>query len=218
MSTGAQEITAMDVDTDPKEATAATEATAPMETSSGDPSVSEPVPESPCTLNGCWVLDKTKGEWSMRGYLEAMNVNELAIKAHEKGEQEFDTIHTISLLKDRVKITKRSRVNADLVVDLPLGVEHTEYLPPGDRPKKSLAISNHPGHLQVESTMPTMNGVAKVTDIKELQTNSDAVDREANPTVVMQTLTIVNEQTGQTHTTTRYFIPYRDTPPHEVLG
>jgi len=29
------------------------------------------------TLNGCWSLDKSRGEWSMRHYLEVMGVNEL---------------------------------------------------------------------------------------------------------------------------------------------
>ena len=227
-STNDQESTAMEVDdpepksaasSPPKEDSSMTPAptsedpTAAPAAASKEADVPADVPPPPTSLNGCWILDKARGEWSMRGYLEAMNVNELAIKAHEKGEQEYDTFHTITLTEDRVKIIKRSRVNADLVVDLPLGTEQTEYLPPGDRPKKSLAVSDHPGHLQIQTSMPTVNGLAKVTDIKVLQTK---VDDDPNKTMMLQTLTIINEQTGQTHTTTRYFLPYGATPPHEV--
>jgi hypothetical protein len=163
------------------------------------------------TLNGCWILDKSQGEWSMKGYLQTMDVNELAIAAHEKGENENDTFHTIEMDQQRVKITKRSRVNADLVVDLPLGIEQVIHLPPGDRAKRSFAESQHMGHVQIKSSLHTVNGVANVTDIKMLERN---VDGDPNKTRVVQTLTIQNEQTGKTHTTTRYFIPYLDTPPH----
>ena len=168
------------------------------------------------SLNGCWILDKSRGTWSMSGYLESMQVNDLAIKAHEKGENEYDTYHTIELDVDgnkRVKITKRSRVNADLIVDLPLGEEHVEYLPPGDRPKKSLATSEHPGHLHITSSLHTVNGVANVTDQKVLEKN---VDGDPNKVMIVQTLTIINAQTKKEHTTTRYFIPYLGTPPHLV--
>lgn len=181
-----------------------------MQVDSGDskPAAKAPVRDS---LNGCWILDKSRGNWSMAGYLEAMDVNDLAIKAHEKGEQEHDTFHTIELGRDRVKIIKRSRVNADLTIDVPLGQEHVEYLPPGDRPKKTFATSDHPGHLQIISSLPTVNGLAKVTDIKRLETN---VDGDPSKVMVVQTLTVVNDQTGKTHTTTRHFIPYIGTPPH----
>ena len=47
------------------------------------------------SLSGSWILDKNRGNWSMRGYLETLNVPELAIQANEKGETELDTIHTI---------------------------------------------------------------------------------------------------------------------------
>ena len=149
----------------------------------------------------------------MSGYLECMQVNDLAIKAHEKGENEYDTYHTVELDDKRVKITKRSRVNADLVVDLPLGEEHIEYLPPGDRPKKSLAISENKGHLHITSSLHTVNGIANVTDEKRLETN---VDGDPNKVMIVQTLTITNAQTNKTHTTTRYFIPYLDIPPHQA--
>lgn len=163
------------------------------------------------TLNGCWILDKSQGEWSMRGYLETMAVNDLAIGAHEKGENEYDTYHTIEIDRQKVKITKRSRVNADLVVDLPLGKEYVEHLPPGDRAKKSFAESQHMGHLKIRSSLHTVNGVANVTDLKNLERN---VGGDPSKTRVVQTLTIQNEHTQKTHTTTRYFIPYLKTPPH----
>jgi hypothetical protein len=149
----------------------------------------------------------------MAGYLQAMDVNDLAIKAHEKGEQEYDTFHTIELDQSRIKIVKRSRVNADLTVDLPLGQEHVEYLPPGDRPKKSFATSEHLGHLQIKSSLPTVNGVADVTDIKRFENN---VDGDPSKCMLVQNLNVVNQQTGKTHTVTRYFVPHLDTPPHLV--
>ena len=60
------------------------------------------------SLNGTWMLDKSRGKWSMRGYLETLHVNELAIQAHEKGETETDTYHTITLdtTKNTVRIVK----------------------------------------------------------------------------------------------------------------
>jgi hypothetical protein len=162
------------------------------------------------SLNGCWILDKTRGTPSMRGYLETMGVTELAIEAHEKGESERDTFHTIELDDKRVKITKRSRVNHDLVVDLELGKESVQQLPPpGDRVKRSLAISNGETHLEIRSSLNTMNGMARVLDVKNLV-------QEEDKTVLLQALTVTNEQMGTTHTTTRYFNPYTETPPHLV--
>ena len=78
----------------------------------------------------------------MKGYLETMGVTELAVQAHEKGEIENDTFITIELDSQKVKLTKRSRVNNDLIVELKLGKESLEQLPPGDRVKRSLATSN----------------------------------------------------------------------------
>ena len=124
------------------------------------------------SLNGSWILDKNRGDWSMRGYLETLNVPELAIQANEKGENELDTIHTIEITStttsegikkesgpieeedddeeqqeqqhsnNKVKIIKRSRVNNDLIVELILGKESIEYLKPDDRPKKQIATSD----------------------------------------------------------------------------
>jgi len=141
----------------------------------------------------------------MRGYLETLHVNELAIQAHEKGEQDHDTIHFITFPDmdfDKVRMVKRSRVNNDLVVELVLGEESVEYLKPDDRPKKSLATSENPGkHLQIQSSLLTMNGMAHVTDIKRLV-------QEGNKSILVQDLTIVNDETKQSNTTTRYFLPY----------
>lgn len=143
----------------------------------------------------------------MKGYLATMNVDPLAIEAHEKGEKENDTIHTIELDRRRVKITKRSRVNNDLVVDLELGKESVEYLPPGDRKKTTLAQSDNPGHLCIRSGLHTSNGEASVVDTKTLL-------QETDKTVLRQELTITNVQSGQTQTTFRHFNPYLKTPPH----
>ena len=171
---------------------------------SSDPTL-EPSENKRNTLAGNWILDKSRGEWSMRGYLETMQVNELAIQAHEKGEQEYDTIHAITFPDfnfDKVRIMKRSRVNNDLVVELTLGEELVQYLKPDDRPKKSLATSEDPGrHLIIESSLLTMNGMAHVTDIKRLV-------QEGDLSLLVQELTIVNTETSQSKTTVRYFVPY----------
>ncbi len=127
----------------------------------------------------------------MRGYLETMGVTELAIEAHEKGESERDTFHTIELDDKRVKITKRSRVNHDLVVDLELGKESVQQLPPpGDRVET---------HLEIRSSLNTMNGMARVLDVKNLV-------QEEDKTVLVQALTVTNEQMGTTHTRERLIL------------
>ncbi len=57
-------------------------------TATAPPTEEEEVKEQPRTsLNGCWILDKSQGVWSMRGYLEAMNANELAISVHERANR-----------------------------------------------------------------------------------------------------------------------------------
>jgi len=138
----------------------------------------------------------------MRGYLETLHVTEMAIQAHEKGELDHDTFHTISLDDANIRIVKRSRVNNDLVVELKLGEEHVEFLQPGQRAKKSLATTEDPGqHLKIQSSLMTMNGMAHVTDIKRLV-------QEDDKSVLIQELTIVNEKTGSSNTTTRYFNPH----------
>mmetsp|Transcript_15436 Transcript_15436/g.22011 ORF Transcript_15436/g.22011 Transcript_15436/m.22011 type:complete len:232 (+) Transcript_15436:115-810(+) len=186
------------------------------------------------SLNGIWVLDKTRGSPSIRGYLETMGVDELAIRANEKGEQETDTMHDITLTSTSYKIHKLSRVN-DLTLDLTLGKEHVEQLrllPDGssgtgvegaERTRRTLATipdiqkdsSNNSeevvlDHVRVESTMGTMNGVARVLDVKKLIQDKEKGEGEV---VYVQNLTIWNESTGKEHTTTRYFIPF-----HGQLG
>lgn len=174
------------------------------------------------SLEGCWILDKSREPWSMNKYLETMNVDPLAIEAHEKGEKEHDTYHTIEFLHwgSSVKITKRSRVNNDLVVELKLGQESIEYLPPGHRPKRSLAVSDHEGHLCIMSSLQTVNGTATVQDVKRVVVVQPPPHETTDPlnavTTMIQELTVVNEQTKNTHTTVRYFNPYNDTPPHLV--
>jgi hypothetical protein len=143
----------------------------------------------------------------MREYLETMGVDELAIQANEKGESEQDTYHTIELSDSTIKIIKRSRVNNDLVVELTLGQAMIEHLPPGDREKKMLATSLSPEHVQIESSLLTVNGLARVLEIKKLL-------QEEAMSVLQQELTITNAITGKSHTTVRYFVPYLKTPPH----
>lgn len=149
----------------------------------------------------------------MSDYLRIMDVDPLAIVAHEKGELEYDTFHTIELSPQKVKIIKRSRVNNDLVTELQLNQEFEELLPPGNRRKLMLAKSEHPGHLCIQSTLQTVNGKASVVDTKRLLTAN-----EVPSTVTMiQELTITNEQTGASHTTIRHFKPYTSTPPHLIV-
>ena len=163
------------------------------------------------SLSGAWILDKTRGTWPMKEYLETMEVDPLAIEAHEKGDRETDTIHTIEYNPPSIKIVKRSRVNNDLTTELELGVELVEYLNPGERPKRLLATSQGPGHLEIKSTLQTLShGVAAVTDVKQLQ-------QEENSTIMIQNLTITNEKTQKSHSMVRYFVPYLQTPPHLVV-
>lgn len=179
------------------------------------PTIVAPQPEPIIrdSLRGVWILDKSRGEWSMRGYLETLNVPELAIQANEKGENELDTLQTIELTDEKVKITKRSRVNSNLVVELTYGTELIEYLKPDDRPKKQLATTEDSGnHLKIVSSLLTVNGMAHVTDIKQL------VHEEGKGSVLIQKLTITNPESTKTHTTTRYFNPRNEPGEDEKIG
>ncbi|CAB9499911.1 expressed unknown protein [Seminavis robusta] len=219
----AKEATALDVDPP------SVEAPAPVAV---PPEPAATAPADPTSLNGCWILDKSKGEWSMRGYLEAMGVNEFCIQMHERGEQKFDIFHTIQFTTNsnnkRVKIIKRGR--ADVVVNLPLGEEVEDYLPPDFRLLTSLATSddNTRQYLKIESSCWTVNGLIKVTENFEFQPQaqpegaSNAADGTGSSSssggvMMVQTITSVHERTGNTNTTTRYFIPYHGTPPHQVM-
>lgn len=173
------------------------------------------------SLDGCWILDRSRGSPSMRSYLETMGVDELAIQANEKGDAEHDTYNTITLLdgskgeteqqNKKVIIVKRSRVNNDLTVELELEKEFVQKLAPGDREKKTLATSDSWGqHLKLTSSLLTVNGLASIVDEKKL------VQEETGGTSLLQELTITNVVTRESHTTLRYFLPYTDTPPHLV--
>jgi hypothetical protein len=152
-------------------------------------------------MNGTWILDKSRGEPSMRGFLETMGVSEFAIEAHDKGESDHDTINIIHFDEEYFKIKKLSRVT-NLELELKLGVEFAQALP-GDRVKTVVATSDCPGQcVSIVSRMPTMNGMATVNDNKTLK-------REGNKLVLVQTLLIRNEQTGQENTTVRYFLPHQ---------
>ena len=160
-------------------------------------------------MNGIWLLDKSRGNPSLRPYLEAMNVDHLAVEAAEKGESEHDTIQDITLTSDRYRIHKQSRVN-DLVLDLELGVAKDEELPKhpaaGTRTRRSYATSDGPRHVRIESTLVTVSGTADVVDVKTLE---EETGRDGQPlTVMKQILVVKNRTTGQGHTTTRYFVPY----------
>ena len=153
-------------------------------------------------LNGGWKLDKTRGEPSMRRYLETMGVSELAIVAHEKGEAEVDTINMIQMSDKRFKIKKTSRVN-DLEEEYDIGKETITKLPPtGEKEKITLVVSNGPCHVCVSTKMPTMNGLAEVVDVKELM----KLDNVHFP-VMMQSLTITNMDTKKSSLTKRYYLP-----------
>lgn len=153
------------------------------------------------SLNGGWKLDKTRGEPSMRRYLETMGVSELAIVAHEKGEAEVDTINVITMNDTNFKIKKTSRVN-DLVEEYEIGKETLTKLTPGDKEKWTLVQSEGPTHVCVTTRMPTMNGLAEVIDIKTLVD----IDGESS-TMMKQLLTITNKDKDKSHLTERYYIP-----------
>ena len=148
----------------------------------------------------------------MKPYLETMQVDPTAVQAHEKGDLETDTFHTIEWLpRQQLRIIKRSRVNNDLTLNLKLGQEWLQICQPDgpttkDRTKSYLATSDHPGHLKIQSRLQTMsNGVAHVTDLKRVEEG-----------ILHQELTITNEDTHKTHTILRHFLPYDKTPPHLV--
>jgi hypothetical protein len=161
------------------------------------------------SMNGTWILDKSRGQPSMRGYLETMGVTPLAIEAHEKGEEEHDTINIIEFTDNYFSIKKMSRVN-DLSLELTLG-EEVRLAMPGDRIKTIMATSDHPGQdVTIVSRMPTMNGIAHVIDEKTLV-------REHNLLVLVQKLTIKNELNGNSNTTIRYFVPYQGDLPESAI-
>ena len=134
-----------------------------------------------------------------------MGVSPLAIEANEKGDADHNTIHDITLTQTNYTIKKLSRVN-DMILDVTLGDEQVKPLLPGDRIKRTLATSEHLGHVLIVSSMPTMNGVARVTDEKHLlqETAMDGTPRS----IYVQKLTILNESTHTSNVTTRYFLPF----------
>jgi hypothetical protein len=186
------------------------------------PSTTEPAdyePEQRTSLNGAWILDKThrpNEDWSMKHYLAVMNVDPLAIEAHDKGEIQHDTIHTIYMDPRQLHIIKRSRVNNNVHVVLEFGRLHVEYLPPGNREKSSMATTTpmeFGKKFTIQSTLQTTNGKAHITDVRELlvvQGVDSGDGSRITRTFMLQTLTIVNQLTGQQSTTKRYFLPYSD--------
>uniref|UniRef100_A0A7S0PHQ3 Cytosolic fatty-acid binding proteins domain-containing protein n=1 Tax=Leptocylindrus aporus TaxID=1398097 RepID=A0A7S0PHQ3_9STRA len=156
-------------------------------------------------LNGVWKLDKTRGEPSMRGYLEVMGVDGLAIEAHEKGERDVDTLHHILLTGDTYRVKKTSRVN-NLQEEFALGKETLTTLADGNRQKKTLVESENNTTVRICTHMPTVNGAAEVTDVKTLV-------HEDNGRVCMhQELIIKNLNNGKTKVTRRWFTPSSLTP------
>ena len=89
-----------------------------------------------------------------------------------------------------------------------LGQELVEHLKPGDRVKKQVATSSSPTSLLIKSSLETLNGLATVLDERQLVEDG---------TYMQQTLSIRNEQTGETSSTTRFFLPYLETPPHLLV-
>jgi hypothetical protein len=194
------------------------------------------------SILGAWILDKSRGQPSMRGYLETMGVNDLAIEAHEKGDAEHDTVHTMSIgpsLQPHVPpvfcIFKQSRVN-NLQVTVPmdqqwhdtdLGVMSkggTAYVspkalpvgpPPERRIKSTRVVMEASDRIRIESKLPTMNGIARVVDLKTLISNDVDINGRALPAVMKQELTVWNEKSKQSHTTVRYFVPHTNVAPHQ---
>jgi len=58
--------------------------------------------------------------------------------------------------------------------------------------------------------MPTLNGMARVTDTKTLEISTNQNNNNNNSQVILckQGLHILNEATGKSHTTIRYFLPH----------
>jgi hypothetical protein len=200
--------------------------------------VHESSEQSPRTsLNGAWILDKTtrpREEWSMKHYLAVLNVHPLAIEAHDQGEMQHDVIHTIYMDQRELHVTKGSSCfkneNDGVNVVLEFGQRHVEHLPPGNREKSSIATTTTTNNsddefgkqFKIESTLEMVNGgKAQLTEVCELhsvlqqesgdgdggETRSRHISRKS---FMLQTLTIVNQRTGQQLTTKRYFLPYNN--------
>lgn len=146
------------------------------------------------SLNGAWKLDKSRGG-KLRGYLETMDVPEMAIVAHEKGEADVDTINVIELNESTLRIKKTSRVN-DLVEEFVIGKETKIVLHPGDREKLVTATSKNSKNFCIKTIMSTMNGVAEVYDDRQLVMLEDGV-------FMLQELVITNKTTGRSYLTNR---------------
>ena len=101
-----------------------------------------------------------------------------------------------------------------MTLDVTLGVEDVKALLPGERRKRTLATSEHLGHVRVESSMPTMKGMARVTDVKTLvQEVSGEGGGGERMILYVQQLTIASDCTQKSHVTSRYFVPF-----HGELG
>lgn len=169
------------------------------------------------TLDGMWILDKSRGEWSMKHCLEVMNINPMIIDSHCIGELDNDSIQTIQFDKEKhsVRIIKKNYIgNDDIVIDLQLDIEHIEYLPPGNREKRTIAIvdtrntSSSYCNLEIKSNLHTFNGYISIIDSEYVvQERISDNDNNITRSVLVQEMTITNARTKKQHKTTRYFNP-----------
>jgi len=175
------------------------------------------------SLNGLWLLDKEKGSYSMRGYLEAMAIAEEIIQLHEKKEAEKDAAFEISLTDTQCMVKHFywqdfESKSKGKVLRLNLGEEVVESIKasgsPTEQKRRTEATSTGQTHICVKRSMMTASGYANIRDTKVLieprvfngLTGSYVRDKTKHP-MMRQELTINNESLGKQHTMVRFFLP-----------
>lgn len=175
------------------------------------------------SLNGLWLLDKGKGPYSMRGYLEAMAISEEIIQLHEKKEMEKDAAFEISLTEKQYTIKHFywqdfESKSKGKVLQLELGEEVVEsikvYGVPTQLRRQTVARSSGQTHICVTRRMITANGYANIKDVKVLieprvfngSTGSYVRDKTKYP-IMRHELTIVNESLNKEDKMVRFFMP-----------
>ena len=178
------------------------------------------------SLNGIWLLDKTLSS-SLRGYLQTMSISPDLISRHLELEQSKTTVNDITLTKRgySLKHFLLETVEEAQVFESTLHQSETILI---SRPKEAVqrkkttwVQSRGMECVEVTCRIDTIHGFrAVVTDTKSLQTvemYNDGRGKEQEvlctwlpqeSTLMKHELKVVNEGTGEKHTTTRYFVPF----------
>lgn len=160
----------------------------------------------PLSLNGTWILDKSRGQPMMRGHLEAMGVDKALVDEQDKIDQTYDVVHEIHLTPTTLTVMKYNPRSGkmEMATDVMLGMVKAEAMRGGgEHSKTTLARSHDMSHIRVEVRLPTSGTSAiNLLDMRSMEQS------EYGP-VMVQTLSTHDEQSGKHYTTTRYFLPYQ---------